>query len=102
MLEDFDRYSIYRTQGDIEQVPFIKIKENGSDKYEQYIVGETRFDKLSQKYYGTPIYDFFILMANPTYVNEFDIEDGTIIRIPFPIATVKNNYISELEKTKRI
>jgi hypothetical protein len=101
-MEDFDRYIIYRNEGDIDQLPFVKLPESGSDKYIRYVVGDTRFDKLSQKYYGTPIYDFFILMANPQRINEFDFEDNEIVRIPFPISQVKNYYIQEMERLKRL
>ena len=54
-------------------------------------IASTYKDKFAQKYYGNPFYDFLILYANG-YMSEFDIPDGTLIRIPFPLAKVKADY----------
>jgi hypothetical protein len=68
---------------------------NASDKYETWNVEYNRLDKLSQKYYGNPFYDFLILYANGI-VSEFDIADGTLIRIPFPLQKAKSDYENAL------
>lgn len=83
--EYFDRYQLFRENGKVKNLPFIKIPEKESDKREVYKLGITRFDKLSQKYYGNSFHGWFILQANPQFGGmEFDIPDGEIIRIPFP------------------
>jgi hypothetical protein len=89
---DYNRYSILvNTNGSSETMPFIKLPENSTDKYEYW--GQfSRMDKLSQKYYGNPFYDFLILYGNPQYLSEFDIEDGALIRIPFPHNKVISDY----------
>jgi hypothetical protein len=38
------------------------------------------------------LYDWLILYANPDYLIEFDIPDGTIIRIPFPLERALSEY----------
>lgn len=90
---DYDRYYLLRKEGDdMETMPYIKISESPSDKYERWNINFSRMDVISNKYYGSPFYDFFILMANPEYMNEWEIPDGELIRIPFPIQRVKMEY----------
>ena len=99
---DYDRYELYRVDGNtINQLPFIQLPINPSDKYEEWNVNFSRMDKLSQKYYGNPFYDFLILYANPLFVNEFDIPDNTLIRIPFPLTKVKADYEAALNAFKK-
>ena len=99
--QDYNRYSILKNgDGTIDNMPFIKIPEFLSDKYERWNLGFSRMDKLSKKYYGNPFYDFFILMANPEHINEFDIPDNVVIRIPFPLDSVKSYFESELQRIK--
>ena len=77
-------------------MPFIKIPKNKSDKYIEWNSNTNRLDILSEKYYGSPFYDFFILYANPEFLSEWDIPNNTIIRIPFPLDVVKTYYENEL------
>lgn len=98
---DYNRYSILNSSnGNIELMPFVKLPNNLGDKYEYWNTNFSRLDKLSQKYYRNPFYDFLILYANPEYNNEFDIPDGALIRIPFPLAKVKADYEGILSKFK--
>lgn len=90
---DYNRYAILmNTDGTTDNMPFVNLPVNASDKYEYWNPEFSRMDKLSQKYYGNPFFDFFILYANPSYVSEFDIPEGTLIRIPFPLNKVKSDY----------
>jgi len=91
--KDFDRYiQLKNGDGTTEQMPFVKIPINTSDKYEAWNKEFDRLDKLSQKYYLNPFYDFLILYANPQYLSEFDIPEGAVIRIPFPLEKAKSSY----------
>lgn len=96
--EYFDRYGMFKFDGQVKTVPFIKLDRKGSD----FIVTtkeNTRFDKLSQEYYGNGKHGFLILQANPEYGSlEFSIPVGTNIRIPFPFKTTLMDY---QEKIKR-
>jgi len=82
-------------------MPFVSLPVNQSDKFEYWNTEFSRLDKLSQKYYGNPFYDFLILYANPDYVTEFDIPDGALIRIPFPLQKTKADYEAILTSYKK-
>jgi len=74
-------------------LPFIRISERPSDKRDLYEVGKTRLDRVSEKFYGVPYYGWLILLANPQFGGlEFNIKDQTVIRIPFPLNTVLEEY----------
>ena len=96
---DYDRYSLLRGEGnDMEPMPFVKLSESPGDKFERWHKGVSRMDKIAQKYYGNPFYDFFILLANPQFINEWEIPDNVSIRIPFPLSRVKADYESIMER----
>jgi hypothetical protein len=100
--KDYDRYALLRKDdGTTESMPFVNLPINQSDKYETWNTEFNRLDKLSQKYYGNPFYDFLILYANGNYVSEFDIPDGALIRIPFPLNKVKADYEAILTAYKK-
>ena len=89
----YDRYAILKnTDGTVESMPYVNLPVNPSDKYISWNNNYMRLDKTSQKYYGSPFYDFFILYANPEYINEWEIPEGAIVRIPFPFQKVKADY----------
>lgn len=84
--QDYDRYLILtNNDGSIDMSPYVDIPVSPADKYEAWKDGFSRMDLLSFKYYNNPFYDFIIMLANPQYISEFDIPDGTVIRIPFPL-----------------
>ena len=90
---DYNRYSLLQnSDGTIDPMPFVKLPVNPSDKYEYWNLNFSRLDKLSEKYYGSPFYDFLILLANSEYLSEWEIPDNKLIRIPFPLAKVKADY----------
>jgi len=82
-------------------MPFVKLPTNPSDKFEYWNSMTSRLDKISQKYYGNPFYDYLILYGNNIYLNEFDIPDGALIRIPFPLVKAKADYDAALVAFKR-
>jgi len=99
--KDYDRYEILKnTDGTIDQMPFINLPVNASDKYEYWNSEFSRLDKLASKYYTNPFYDFLILYANRIYLNEFDIPDGALIRIPFPLVKARADYEAALRQFK--
>jgi len=62
----YNRYAILKnTNGTTDNMPFVTLPMNSSDKFEYWNSTFSRMDKLSQKYYGNPFYDFLILYANP-------------------------------------
>lgn len=95
----YDRYLKLRQNGNIKLLPFIKIRPKFTDKEEIYVVNNTRFDLLSAKYYnGNSNYDWLIMMANPHLPSlEFLIENGTPIRIPYPLEPTLEQYINGID-----
>jgi hypothetical protein len=94
---DYNRYAqLIKSDGTTDLMPFVNLPFNPSDKYETWNTQYSRLDKLSQKYYGNPFYDFLILYANPSFVSEWDIPDGYLIRVPFPLQKVKADYENAL------
>lgn len=99
--QDYDRYEILKnSDGSIDMMPFTTISESYSDLSEVWVLGRSRLDKLALRYYNNPFFDFFILYANPQFTDQFDIPDGTLIRIPFPLDRVKLEYETFLRKVK--
>jgi hypothetical protein len=96
-----NRYIEVSESGHVEILPYIKIDVRSTDKYEQYLLGTTRFDLLSNKYYKDPNYDWLILLANPDLPSlEFEIEDGSIVRIPYPLEAALDSFFNNLENYK--
>ena len=88
----FNRYKSFKFDGNIKPVPFIQLDIKPTD---EYIITKdnTRFDILSQKYFGTATHGFLILQANPELGSlENDIKPGTRIRIPLPFNDTMVEY----------
>lgn len=97
-MATYDRYNNFRINGEVKILPFINIAIKQTDKYFKYKKGITRFDNsISNYYYGDPNYGWLILLANATLASlEFEIEDGTDIRVPFPLEISLQQYINEV------
>lgn len=97
-MSGYKRYELLKDgSGNIKSMPFINIPERQSDKYIRWKVGTSRLDRISNIYYGSPEFGFLILYGNKKYIDEWSIEDGSIIRIPFPLQTVLEDYESILK-----
>lgn len=103
MATYYDRYAQFRDNNGTKPIPFINIYAKSSDKKIVYKLGKTRFDRLSQDYYGNPYHGFLIALANPKYGGlEFLYRDGDVIRIPFPFNDALERYNQEVEKYKKL
>jgi hypothetical protein len=102
MARYYDRYRDFRRNGKVSTLPFITLPTKVSDK--RVVVDKTtRFDKLSQQYYGNPYHGWLILQANPEFGGlEFDIPETTVIIIPFPLNKSLEDYQSQVERYKRL
>ena len=99
MADYYDRYTQFIINGKNKPVPFIPIKSKPSDKKVIYKVGQSRLDKVSQEYYGTPYFGWLILQANPQFGGqEWDITDGAVITIPYPLMTSLEEYKSKVDQ----
>lgn len=101
MATYIDRYSNFRENGEMKPIPGIVIPISSSDKYIIYKKGVSRLDKLSDSYYNNPYSGWLIMLANPQYGGlEFNIPDGTSIRIPFPFDSAVSRYSDEVKNHK--
>lgn len=92
-MEYYDRYTKFRSDGNVRIVPNIRIPNNGSDLYLLYDKTTMRLDTLSYKYYGDPNYGWLILQANPHLPSmEYIIPDGVVVRIPYPLPNAISRY----------
>lgn len=95
----YDRYSKFRVDGQIKIVPGVKIDKESSDIYLLYDKSKMRLDMLSYKYYGDPDYGWLILQANPHVPSmEYLIQDGAVVRIPYPLSTAISRYEQAIEE----
>jgi hypothetical protein len=94
----FDRYQFFIEDGNFRIVPGIEIPIKSTDRYVFYKKGRDRLDKISQDFYGTPVFGWLILQSNPTASSvEFEIPDNFVLRIPFPLITTLQDYRRNVE-----
>lgn len=99
----YDRYGDFKKRGEYEFIPFIKLRKKSSDIKLVYKKDSTRLDVISNRYYGEPFYGWLILMANPQYGGlEFNIPDGTTIRLPYPLSDTLQEYQTKVEEYKKL
>ena len=99
----YNRYKSFIMDGTYKKIPSIKIPETASDFYVYYEIGKTRLDLLSYQYYNDPNYGWLILQANPHAGSlEFNIDDGTKLRIPFPLETALQLYEGEIKSYSKL
>ena len=100
---DFDRYSKFRHDGSIDIVPFINIRKKSTDCYYAYKAKRDRLDIISYKFYGDPNFAWLILQANPELGSiENFIDDGTELRIPYPLADTLNQYMADIDSYRKL
>ena len=99
----YDRYSLFRHNGEIDIVPSVTIPVKSTDYYITYKAGFTRLDVVSNDYYGNPNYDWLILCANPEYGSmEFNIPDGAEVRVPYPLDVTLQDYNGAINRYKTL
>jgi hypothetical protein len=97
-LQYYNRYNNFLVDGNQTVVPFVRIPAKPTDKVYFYRLGLSRLDKISQQYYDTPFFGWLILQANPQLGgNEFNIPDGSLLTIPFPLLASLQDYKNALE-----
>jgi hypothetical protein len=93
----YNRYNNFIINGDQTVVPYINLPSKTTDKRYIYKVGQSRLDKISQQYYDSSTFGWLIMLANPMYGGqEWQIPDGAILTIPFPLVASLQDYNNEL------
>ena len=96
--QNYNRYKDFVINGEQTVVPYITLPSKSTDKKYIYKVGMSRMDKVSQQYYGSPLFGWLIMQANPQYSgNEWVIPDGSILTIPYPLVASLQDYKSQLD-----
>ena len=83
-------------------MPPFEIKKRVTDKSIIYNKNLKRLDFLSGEVYGDEGYWKLIMWANPEYDLEFDIPNNTIIRVPLPLAEVRQEIVSKINGRKNL
>lgn len=94
----YNRYSNFIINGEQTVVPYINLPQKTTDKKIIYKAGQSRLDKISQQFYGSPYFGWLIMLSNPIYGGqEWNITDGSILTIPFPLVASLQDYKNELD-----
>jgi hypothetical protein len=94
MAYNFNVFLIDAANNVLNDMPSIDIDTRTTDKKVVYDKKITRLDRIAGDIYEDESLWKIILWANSEYECEFDIPDGTIIRVPFP----KNDVLDEVIK----
>lgn len=96
--QSYNRYQDFVINGQQTVVPYISLQSKSTDKRYIYKIGMSRLDKVSQQYYGTPLFGWLILQANPQFTgNEWNIPDSAILTIPYPLVASLQDYKNQLD-----
>ena len=97
-LQYYNRYNQFLQNGQQTVVPYVELPVKTSDKSYIYKIGTSRLDKVSQQFYGSPLFGWLIMLANPQFTGfEFNIPDAAILTRPYPLLTSLQDYKSTLE-----
>lgn len=102
MATNFDIYKYLFNNGQVIDMPAIKIKSRATDKFIEYNSKTTRVDRISNDVYGNPTYWRVIMWANPEYYVEYDIPDNTALRVPLPLDDVVQEIIEKVVNNKDV
>lgn len=92
----FNFYKPLKENDSLKDMPPVKISYRKTDKYIIYQRNHMRLDFIAGEIYEDETLWRLIMWANPEYFLEFDIPNGNIIRIPYPLNAVLaevNNFI---------
>ena len=97
-MQYYNRYQNFLINGEQTIVPYVTLALKPTDRRYIYREGRSRLDRISQEFYGSPYFGWLILMANPQYGGqEWNIPDGAILTIPFPLISSLQDYKSQLD-----
>lgn len=102
-MNGYSRYNRFIRNGSQVSVPFIEVPKRSTDCYVYYDKSSMRLDLLSYQYYNDPNYGWLILQANPRLgAYEFNIDDKTQIRIPYPLEAAIQGYEESIDMYDRL
>jgi len=93
----YNRYNTFLVNGSQTVVPYIELPSKSTDKRYIFKVDQSRLDRVSQQFYGSPTFGWLILLANPIYGgSEWNIPDGAVLTIPYPLVASLQDYNNQL------
>ena len=88
---------IFNVQAATDRLPFVgEIEYRETDVYVTFNSAD-RLDLVSHRVYGDSQYWWVILYANG-YQIEFDIDDGEILRVPYPLSDVLSDIRENIDE----
>ena len=97
-MQYYNRYGSFLVNGQQTVVPFVNLPSKATDQIYLYRSNQSRLDKISFEKYGTPVFGWLILQANPTYGGlETNIPDGATLIIPYPLISSLQDYKNAID-----
>lgn len=97
-IMSYNRYTKLNRNGEIKKMPHIVLSVKSSDYYITYHKNSTRLDNVSYDAYGDANFDWLILLANQNICSlEYEIPDGTELRIPYPLDETLKEYATRID-----
>ena len=81
-------------------MPPMEITPRRTDLSFEYSKSSNRFDRIAANVYGDDELGVLIRWANPEYDLEFDIPNGSVIRVPLPLDAVLEEVFDKIERRK--
>lgn len=78
-----------------ELYPGVTIKDRETDLYIQYNI-EDKLETVAYRVYSDPKLWWIIMLANPEYTMEYEIEPGETLRVPLPLNSVITEIRSQI------
>jgi len=102
MAYNFYKFLLKDGSNILDNMPPITITPQSTDIKIIYDKKITRIDRIAGDIYDDETLGRIIMWANPEYDYEFDIPDGTVIRVPFPINYLIQDIIVDIKKNKNL
>jgi len=97
-MQYYNRYDNFLINGQQKVVPYVTLPQKATDQRYVYRANKSRLDKISFEKYGSPVFGWLILQANPMYGGlETNIPDGSVLIIPFPLISSLQDYKSAID-----
>lgn len=99
-MEEFDIYSDFIDDNNFATLPFLNVEETSTDLWIRWSPIRDRLDKIAYKYYNNAKLGKLLLLANPQFICETDLDEGDIFRIPFPKESLFSRINEQIRKAK--
>ena len=97
-MQYYNRYNSFLINGEQKVVPYVTLPQKATDQRYVYRANKSRLDKISFEKYGSPVFGWLILQANPQFGGlENNIFDGAILTVPYPLVTSLQDYKSAID-----